>query len=316
MRRITESTFFVISSIIVTLLSTTVLEIFSANDGRVNISPPIAVESSFYLPITIENYSSKTIDGVKISVPRQVEECSIHTSYPVEISEKHKEGNLLRKKVTISDIDPKSKLQIMLPLPKENDHQFFSILNAKESKLSVEGFLQIENPIMKAFWSGLQTSLIYAFVFSVALFIFNRKQDNLLRRIDDNKKKLETHKREIETHKREIEIQDLQNVSRLKRAEETSSDLLRVVRRTQVALQARISDYAKELEFWRNTIRKILYSKEDENKTSDMIIRTVTETLHTFSTLRGYDQHSFKSIEVLADLIAYREAKKDESDIG
>jgi hypothetical protein len=66
---------------------------------------------------------------------------------------------------------------------------------------------------------------------------------------------------------------------------------------------ARLSDYAKELSFWRDTIRKILVEQGQTLKDTDTIINNVTKSLKTYSTKALEDIESFESIKIAASLI-------------
>lgn len=44
-----------------------------------------------------------------------------------------------------------------------------------------------------------------------------------------------------------------------------------------------LSDYSKENEFWRNTIRQLLYTGDKKNKKAEQLFETVTNQLQTYS---------------------------------
>ena len=66
---------------------------------------------------------------------------------------------------------------------------------------------------------------------------------------------------------------------------------------------ARISDLQKELSFWRDTVRKMLYNSQNEFQTADKVIDTVTSTLKTYTT-RGHSDDNMDEMLYLAQLIA------------
>lgn len=49
-------------------------------------------------------------------------------------------------------------------------------------------------------------------------------------------------------------------------------------------LLARITDYSRELQFWRDTIRKVLYGVNFDEKSVDDIISNVSLVLKTYTT--------------------------------
>lgn len=66
---------------------------------------------------------------------------------------------------------------------------------------------------------------------------------------------------------------------------------------------ARISDLQKELSFWRDTVRKMLYNSQNEFQTADKVIETVTSTLKTYTTRKRSDKN-MDELLYLAQLIA------------
>ena len=66
---------------------------------------------------------------------------------------------------------------------------------------------------------------------------------------------------------------------------------------------ARISDLQKELSFWRDTVRKMLYNSQHEFQTADKVIDTVTSTLKTYTTRKRSDEN-MDELLYLAQLIA------------
>ena len=70
------------------------------------------------------------------------------------------------------------------------------------------------------------------------------------------------------------------------------------MRRIKIRFVKTISDYAKELEFWKDTIRKILYESNKNKIESEDIFKMVTLNLKTYNTLRKCD---YRDINVLLD---------------
>jgi DNA repair exonuclease SbcCD ATPase subunit len=71
--------------------------------------------------------------------------------------------------------------------------------------------------------------------------------------------------------------------------------------RINVLMMARLSDYAKELDFWRDTIRKILYQGKGETLTAEGVVRQVTQTLKTYSTLS--ESFAWDAAKVMAGIL-------------
>ena len=59
----------------------------------------------------------------------------------------------------------------------------------------------------------------------------------------------------------------------------------------------------RELSFWRDTVRKMLYNSQSEFQTADKVIETVTSTLKTYTTRKLGDEN-MDELLYLAQLIA------------
>ena len=68
-------------------------------------------------------------------------------------------------------------------------------------------------------------------------------------------------------------------------------------------MMTRISHLRKELSFWRDTVRKMLYNSQNEFQTADKVIDAVTSTLKTYTT-QGRSDDNMDVTLYLAQLIA------------
>jgi hypothetical protein len=73
--------------------------------------------------------------------------------------------------------------------------------------------------------------------------------------------------------------------------------------RIKILLLARISDYAKELQFWRDTVRKVLYQTSHEQSTSEKLINQVTQALGTHTARTG-ETLDFDVIKAAAGILS------------
>ena len=299
MRKIIDNALIVIVTFILTLLLNTGIDYFFTHKGKVSSSPPINKSSEIYFPLTITNYSSDTMNGLRVSIPAEILIEKILPSYPIDIVEKNSANKLLEsKKIVISGIEPRSVLSLLIPLSSVSDHNKIEALNLTELRMSYENFSKVENPLKSSFFKGFQTAAIYAIFYALFLYYVTGKSEKL-------NKKIENLNNECVSCK-----QDAKDITQ--DAKDRSDEALKSLKRIQVVLLARISDYTKELSFWRDTIRKLLYENNTTENQGDVLIKTVSENLKTYSTLKGDLTHSFDSAQTLADMIIYREkSKKD-----
>ena len=64
----------------------------------------------------------------------------------------------------------------------------------------------------------------------------------------------------------------------------------------------RIKDLRCELDFWRDTLRKLLYSSKKDKLTTDKIINEITKSLKTFS-VNEKNQENIDEIIYLAKVL-------------
>lgn len=92
----------------------------------------------------------------------------------------------------------------------------------------------------------------------------------------------------------------------LKKDAEDLRERLQIVKnqaaKTNVLLHARISDYARELDFWRNTIKSLVVKGGGDMRSSEKIIETITEKLGTYQT-SSKSRFNFDYIKVAAEIL-------------
>lgn len=98
---------------------------------------------------------------------------------------------------------------------------------------------------------------------------------NIRNRLDEKVKKIEEENDKIER--------------RLDKSEEESKEFENLLRKVKVRFIKIITDYAKELDFWKDTVRKLLYKSNENKLENEEIFKTVTLNLKTYNTLKKCD---------------------------
>ncbi len=94
---------------------------------------------------------------------------------------------------------------------------------------------------------------------------------------------------------------------RIEEIRKETDEVKKLYERKKAILIRRVSDYSKELEFWRNTIRKVLYDRLSTEKEAEIIITHVTNRLGTYGT-RDSSAEEYETIEAMAkDMAEYEE---------
>jgi hypothetical protein len=263
MKKIFESILIVIATFFVLLLLNTVINYLMRDFGSVNIGKVIDIKSQLYLPLDIYNYSKKPINGLQMFVPSTTSIQDIVSSLPLRIEEISTTGGLGdTKKIILSDIDPSSVAQLMIPIENGKQNNLISIINSEDLRLSIVTRAEIQNPILKAMYGFLGYSIIGSIYWAIFLYINTRIYES------DRKKMIE----KIDSIKEDA-----------KKIEKEFFEYRDAYVKIRVILLARISEYQKELDFWRDTIRKVVYEVTKNKNDAEKLIDQVSLALKTYS---------------------------------
>ena len=167
----------------------------------------------------------------------------------------------------INQIQPESSTIIVLQLENKDDRVLFT--NLKEKKFSLETQGRIENPKFKLVRQLLPNALSYILIYSVSQFIASyytgKRQEELTEKIKEKNKNFEEIEKTLD--KTKLELKDVE----LK------------FHKTVFFFKKQLSDYSKENEFWRNTIRQLLYTGDKKGKKAEQLFETVTNQLQTYT---------------------------------
>jgi hypothetical protein len=280
----TNQVILIIVTFLVTLILNAGVELLKSNNAEIKLSTVQVDDSLSITSIRVENYSGKEIDNLEVSVPATVSNESIVASADVHII--RNEGALStssKSLLTISRIQPRMVTQLLI------DHNPESpcclILNATSLGVRVVSDDKAANSTYEAIKQALFLSIFYTFIVGVGLFwMKNRILD-------------------IKADAEELSL-------KLKKNGEAVDSLERNFRRFKLTLLRRMLQYAQELRFWRDTIRKALTLGHSVSKEqSDELLQAISMTLQTYET---HDKISvdIDDVEQLIDIIK-REGKQD-----
>ena len=268
--------------------------------GSVLVGPSVSVAGSYYLPIDIANYEEAQLDGMVISMPSEIETSKIASSTPLQaelITNSLSGGD--SKKLRFSGIEGQRVTRILVPLPKgQGQANLVRVVNNGTLKLKVNTSGETPDPLWMALRSALMRSIfvsggnLIGFLL-IGLWIHQRLGEetrDLRRKLSQNKALLE---------KRGQELQEFEE--HLSRSGKELQEVKNIGRRTRILLLARLTDYRKELSFWRDTIRKLLYGKDAD---AQALLASVTENLKTYGT-RARDDEMFdaETVKIFAGLL-------------
>jgi hypothetical protein len=129
-------------------------------------------------------------------------------------------------------------------------------------------------------------------------------------RIEEIRSKLVQTQAEATAELKKIQAEAATKIQHLTATLDTNSNSLS---RIKVLLLARLADYAKELEFWRNTMAKFVLAAGGVKQDVEIINKQVTDSLKTFGT-RGRGADDFEAIKALAGMLQRAEAVKSQQE--
>jgi cell division protein FtsB len=275
---------------VTTLVLNTSLNLVTSDRGTVSVSRPILIEGKSLVVVSIENYTTDFIQGLAIELPISIPIGAIVADSAVQLSEPqppHPAGSRL---LTISQIPPRLVTRLFVSIPQGAAAFTPRLVNSAASGVRVRHENELESPLKNALLTALIVALIYA-AFSAVVAAYARRQVDSLRQ-DVDKLKAEVETKQTGSDKTREYVDRLQ---------------VRLAKQ-RLLLQARMFDYAKELQFWRNAVTKLLLAKDGDLKTANDVVVAVTEQLGTHGT-KGPHQ-DYESVLVAASWMAQVEREE------
>lgn len=208
-------------------------------------------------------------------------------------------GPTARAVIEISAIPEKLVTRLLVPIADVQMAHSIAPLNAQELHLTKQSDDKVKNSLEDAVLNGIVTALVYAILFGLATYFVERRAIKLQRSLDSVDERLQSSDKKNEDLARTYDEGKKEMKVKIRAIEDR-------VTKQRLYLLARLSDYSRELTFWRDTIRKMLYQAGAEKKTVENILDQVTTTLRTHGTREDW-QSELKTLEIAARLLANRE---------
>lgn len=281
MRRIAQSIF----AIVLTIFTTTVVNLGIAylvrDRGAVTIGSEISMGSTIVRPVEISNYKGEQLDGVIFLIPKAIQTKEIGSSVPVQIVDSpDNTGVSAKRRIAVNGITPHSVVRLLIPSNPQYGKESVQVLNAEPLHLTASMGDEAPDSLVVLFKATLPLVLIYGLFVGVGHFWEYSQKQELTKRIDEVDKRLA----------------DVKDEARRRLEESTNS-----VSRIKVLMLARISEYSRELQFWRDTIRKILYLQNQDRRSREAFLDEVSANLKTYQTRDSIPE--FEVVSTMADML-------------
>lgn len=264
--------------VIIGLLFTVAVQWLTMESAIVNVSSSAELDGQYLTVVSIQNLKKETLPGLSLYIDSEIDILDMRSSDGFNLHEHYIESGSVSPKsnytLTIWTEQPILKGQIIA----ESDYKIS--VNSSESKTPFT---------VQILWAMGAAGIIMIIGSSFTLWFSKRQIMRVQNRIREDEEKWEKGSAELE------KLSD-----KMKDQKEQSKKAINELR---FYYFARISDLQKELSFWRDTVRKILYNSQNEFQTADKVIEAVTSTLKTYTTRKSGDEN-MDELLYLAQLIA------------
>lgn len=304
MKTLANTVLTVVITFFISLLLNFILGYFSQPKATSEFGPLIVIEGKIYMAIKFDNLTPEPIDNVEFAIPAYVELSAIISSAPIRIIDIVEFiGENSWKHIQISNFEPNKTTNILIPLRDTKDMGLIQIVNFKRLRIKFLPTTNLQSPLIQSLKYALLPTLIYTIFIAIFGFWDYAQVSEITKKIEKVKEdgRIESEKAEKKSTALQNEMIEKISVFKQeherieKKFKEKSDDYQRI----KLYLIARLSDYSKELTFWHDTIRKIIYQAEGDDKTATRIINQVTETLRTYGTRGNVDD--FDAVKYFAE---------------
>lgn len=245
-----------------------------------------------FRPVDIVNSGSAPIDGLILSIPVETEIAEIIASRSVQISPAPDSSiSSGFRLLTVGALPPHRRTRILVPIPNQGPTENqVAIVNAEDLMLGGTESDAITDPLNQIVARVLVNSVFYGIILGFFGWFATRlldRQETINADFEQTVARANSQAGEL---RQEVTELDARN-SRLR-----------------LLLHARLTDHAKELDFWRNTIRRLLYAQGLSKREGETVLDNVTTELSTFST--RFTPYDISAAITVGGLLTDRHAKR------
>lgn len=279
----------IVDAIMTSLISSLVLLIinlggywFTKEKINITVTPSSYINNEYVTVISIKNFqNNKSIQEINLWLDNVIVK-NISTELKNETTNNN---------IKINNVVPAYTGSIIIYSEKEINEQNLKVeLNEKcnlvfTNSQKESAYIQIIN--------YLGTALIYFIEFAIMLYLANKI----------NNKKIEKLEKKIEGEEKVLKLlEQSQKIS-----EKKAKELQKRIMKNKLLLERKLSDYSRELNFWKDTIRKILYGVSKDAMKKKDICEIVTDNLKTY---RTKEKCKYSELEDIIE--EFKEDKKEE----
>ncbi|GIP54812.1 hypothetical protein [Paenibacillus vini] len=307
----------VIETIISSLLLAIVMFLFNllssnfiVEKGTIRISEPIEIDKNqFQISVSILNFSNKNINNLEIKLPIDVPANNIIVTQPVTINKVVTNyGNTFGAIFRITKVAEHQNISmVIMSSQKIETNQV--VIDKNGNNIEVEYFNKVSSPYKRNIDNLIINAIIYAALFAVTNYLTDRRRQKLQ---NEYTERLEISKRDIQEDtdriKKRLEEQEKERLKIFQDYERLVAEVEKLKDthiKWKIIYQSKLKDFSKELNFWRDTIRKIIYKSSDTKIEADELFITVTKSLQTYQT-RVNAEDNYDTLKVMSKMFEER----------
>lgn len=295
------STIFVV---VVTFFINLAISKLTNEESILTLGESIKISDNMYsLTISINTYNT-AIQDLGLGIPQTITRDQIRTNNPVELL--MGQGNNIESNTffQIKEIPEENALQLSLITHEKLDPDEI-IINKNSNSLLINDLNSTKSPFHLNLLSVIITSVMYGLILLFSSLRDDKRRTEL---VAQSKEIAESTLKTSEDRYNDLKEyqEDLKNENQ--RLNQNMNDYISDYRKYKIIHMAKLNDYSKELNFWRNTIRKLIYETNSGKDKAEMVIKTVSSSLKTYQTLG--QEHDFESLKVLSSLLNEKDKSK------
>ncbi len=280
---------------IITAVLNSIVAIFATEQANIKVNNPVKIsESEYQLNLNISNFGNSSLNGIRIIIPQNIgiNELKYDKALVVNKVDSDESNSIFQ----IDRVGEDKNINIVVILHSLIKSDDISI-EKNNNRIKVEYSDKQKNPLISLAIQACTMAFIYTVIMSIFSWRNNLKHEKSVQEIKDG---VESVKKELKERQEEA--------NKIKAETQDSIDKLR---KKNLLLLSRVSEYKKELTFWKDTIRKMLYKKGNENFKSEELFKIVTKQLKTYQT-QNEDLPNIDYLTILASVIKDTEDKRKE----
>ncbi|MFF2016073.1 hypothetical protein [Paenibacillus sp. NPDC058177] len=274
--------------------------------GVVRIGEPIEVgQNQFQISISILNSSDKNINNIEVNLPLNIEKKDIISSQPIVINRVNANYGINKGSIfNIPDILGNQKLTMVVTSSKIIYSDQVKI-NKNGNNIEVEYFDKVTSPFKKNITSLVINSLMFVVLLIVANYLIDRRSQ---KRIEEYREMANKRENDLQEYIKIINDgheklnKDREEISKeVDKLHEKIKEITYNNTKWRILYSSRLNDFRKELTFWKDTVRRVLYKTGENNIDSQELFNIVTTTLQTYQT-KVNAEDDYETLKVMSKM--------------